>query len=80
MCMRVQAAASVTRVYDADTGVITIPAGLCADLTLRAVRAVMAELRLPCEDDTPLCWCGAPVALTGLIPNQRRGEESDGAA
>lgn len=80
MCMRVQAATEVTRVYDPNTGTITIPAGLCPALTLRAVHAVMAELRLPCEDDTPLCWCGAPLVLTGLIPAQRRGEEYHGAA
>lgn len=80
MCMRVQSAATVTRVYNADTGTITIPAGLCPALTLRAVMAVVAELHLPVDGDTPLCWCGAPLALTGLIPNQRRGEETGDAA
>jgi hypothetical protein len=74
MCMRVQSATVVTRVYDADKGVITIPAGLCPDLTLRAVMGVVAELRLPCEGGTPLCWCGQPLTLSGLIPAQRTSE------
>lgn len=80
MCMRVQSATRVTRVYDADTGVITVPAGLRANLTLRAVMAVMAELHLLADDGTPLCWCGAPLDVSGLIPNQRRGEDGYGAA
>jgi hypothetical protein len=74
MCMRVQSAITVTRVYDADTGVITIPAGLCPALTQRAIEAVVAELHLPTHGDTPLCWCGQPLTLSGLIPAQRTGE------
>jgi hypothetical protein len=80
MCMRVQSAATVTRVYDAKTRTITVPAGLGPALTLRAVRAVVAELHLPVEGGAPLCWCGAPLTLTGLIPEQRRGEDTPGAA
>lgn len=80
MCMRVQSATEVTRVYDADTGTITVPAGLSAPLTFRALNAVVAELDLPVDGDTPLCWCGAPLALGGLIPTQRRGEDNTGAA
>jgi hypothetical protein len=80
MCMRVQSATRVTRVYDADTGTITIPAGLCPSLTLRAVLAVVAELHLPTEHGAPLCWCGEPLTLSGMIPPQRHSEEdTDGA-
>lgn len=80
MCMRVQSATRVTRVYDADTGTITIPAGLSPLLTLRAVTTVVAELHLPTAGDTPLCWCGEPLTLSGLIPPQRNGEETDDGA
>ena len=78
--MRVHAAAEVTRVYDPDTGVITVPAGLCPALTLRALRAVMAELCLPCEEGAPLCWCGAPLDLAGLTVARCRGKECHRAA
>lgn len=74
MCMRVRSADVVTRVYDANAGVITVPAGLSPTLTLRALEAVVAELHLPTEDGTPLCWCGEPLTLGGLIPAQRSGE------
>lgn len=74
MCMRVQSATEVTRVYDADTGTITIPAGLSPALTQRAVAAVVAELHLPTVGGTPLCWCGQPLTLNGLIPAQRISE------
>jgi len=78
--MRVQSAATITRVYDAGAGVITLPAGLAPDLTLRALLAVVAELHLPVLDGQPLCWCGQPLTLGCLIPRQRTGEETVGAA
>lgn len=74
MCLRVRHATVITRPYDADRGVITIPAGLEPHLTLRAVSVVLAELRIPQDTPTPTCWCGEPLALTGLIPAQRMGE------
>jgi len=80
MCMRVQSATRVTRFYDPDTATIIIPAGLCPTLTLRAVTAAVAELHLPMEGDTPLCWCGEPLTVSGLIPRQRDGEDEHGAA
>lgn len=80
MCLRVQSATTITRVYDADAGIITIPAGLSPDLTLRALTAVVAELHLPTDRGAPLCWCGEPLPLSGLIPQQRHGEETHGAA
>lgn len=76
MCMRVQSATRVTRFYDADSGTIIIPAGLNPDLTLRAVHAAVAELHLPIEDGTPLCWCGQPLTLGGLVPEQRTSQEA----
>lgn len=80
MCMRVQPSTRVTRVYDPDTGTIIIPAGLAPSLTLRAVKEVVAELHLPTENGTPLCWCGELLTISGLIPEQRNGEEdADGA-
>lgn len=75
MCLRVQSAATITRVYDADAGVITIPAGLDPELTLRALEAVVAELHLPTDRGAPLCWCGEPLTVTGLIPAQRTMSE-----
>lgn len=74
MCMRVQSATRVTHVYDADTGTITLPAGLNPDLTLRALSIVVAELHLPVDHGTPLCWCGQPLITSGLIPEQRTRE------
>lgn len=74
MCMRVHTSTRVTRVYDPDTATITIPAGLCPTLALRALAAVVAELHLPVEGGTPLCWCGRPLIISGLIPEQRTGE------
>jgi hypothetical protein len=80
MCMRVQSATRVTHVYDEDAGTITLPAGLCPELTLRALHVVVAQLHLPVENGTPLCWCGEPLTVSGLIPRQRHGEDEHGAA
>jgi hypothetical protein len=76
MCMRVQLSTRVTRVYEPDSGTITLPAGLCCALTLRALLTVMAELHLPTDHGTPLCWCGEPLTISGLIPPQRISEEA----
>jgi hypothetical protein len=74
MCLRVRFSCHISRVYDADHGVITVPAGLAVALTLRAVKGVLAELHIPQEGLTPLCWCGEPVDLSGRVPAQRSGE------
>lgn len=75
MCMRVQSATHVTRFYDADTRTIIIPANLSPSLTERALQAAVAELHLPVEDGTPLCFCGQPL-ISHRIPEQRTSEET----
>lgn len=74
MCLRVQFSTAISHPYDAEHGVIKVPAGLDRTLTLRAVIGVLAELRIPQDGGAPLCWCGEPVILTGGIPAQRTGE------
>lgn len=74
MCLRVRFASTISHPYNAERGVITLPAGLTRALTLRAARAAVAELRIPQDGDTPLCWCGQPLDLSGRIPAQRTGE------
>lgn len=77
MCVRVRFASLVTTPYDAARRIITVPVGLNPRLTLRAVRAVLAELGAPQQPDGAVCWCGAPVHLwDGTIPAQRVDEVS----
>jgi hypothetical protein len=78
--MRVKSATHVTRFYDADTRTIIIPANLSPSLTQRAIQAAVAELHLPCEHGTPLCFCGQPLTLGGHIPTQRTSEETNDGA
>jgi hypothetical protein len=77
--MRVKSATHVTRFYDADTRTIIIPANLCPTLTQRALLAAVAELHLPCDRGTPLCFCGQPLTLSGHIPSQKTRENPHGA-
>lgn len=74
MCLRVRFSVTISRVYDAEHGVITVPAGLTPPLTLRAVKGVLAEMRVPQDSGPPRCWCGEPLNLSGCIPAQRTGE------
>lgn len=74
MCLSVRYADTISHPYDADHGVITVPSGLSPRLTLRAVKAVLAELHIPQSALTPICWCGQPVDLSGRVPAQRTGE------
>lgn len=74
MCLRVVFVTTVSHPYDAERGVITLPAGLTRALTLRAAWAVVAELHILQDGDTPLCWCGQPLDLSGKIPAPRTGE------
>jgi hypothetical protein len=73
MCVRIQPAASPSPAYDHKRCIIRVPAGLPPALTLRCVRAVLAELHAPQPDEGARCWCGEPVTLDH-VPAQRTGE------
>lgn len=79
MCLRVRFCTTISHPYDAEHGVITVPAGLAHSLTVRAVKGVLAELHVPQGGGAPLCWCGEPVDLRGRIPAQRGEVISSGA-
>lgn len=73
MCVRVQPAASPVPAYDHELLIVRVPHGLSLVLTLRAVRAVMAELGAPQPVCGARCWCGEPILLAH-VPAQRTGE------
>lgn len=73
MCVRVQSAASPVPAYDHERLIVRVPPGLSRALTLRAVRAVMAELGAPQPQVGARCWCGEPIPLDH-VPAQRTGE------
>lgn len=75
MCLRVTyATCTIERIYDAEHGVITVPADLPLAATRIAVRAALAGLCISQDLGAPTCWCGAVVDLSGRVPAQRTGE------
>jgi hypothetical protein len=76
MCVRIRfSSGSAPRIYDADTGTITLPATVPATRIVTAVRAVLSELRVVQPEFGALCWCGETVDLTPRVPEQRRSEQ-----
>lgn len=73
MCVRVQSSPSPVPAYDYERLIVRVPPGLPPDLTLRAVRAVMAGLGACQPESGARCWCGAPILLAH-IPAQRASE------
>lgn len=63
MCVRVRLSASPVLPYDHTTRTITVPADLNRDFSLRAVRAVLAELGVEQPALGAVCWCGQPVHI-----------------
>lgn len=74
MCLRVRFARNIISFYDADHGIITVPAGLSPYLTLRAIRGALAGLCIRQDDYVPRCWCGEPVSFRPHVPAQRTEE------
>jgi len=62
-------------IYDADSGLITLPASICVSRRVTAVRAVLCELRAPQPELGAVCWCGEPVNVLPRVPEQRRSEQ-----
>lgn len=76
MCVRIRFSSGVTpRIYDADTGTITLPDRLAATHTVTVVRAVLSELLVAQPELGAVCWCGESVDLTPRVPDQRRSEQ-----
>lgn len=76
MCGHIRFTARVDpSVYDADTGLITLPATLPPARRVTAVRAVLLELRVIQPELGAVCWCGESVDLLPRVPEQRRSEQ-----
>lgn len=76
MCVRIRFSSGGTpRIYDADTGTITLPDRLATTHTVTIVRAVLSELHVVQPEFGALCWCGETVDLTPRVPEQRRSEQ-----
>lgn len=76
MCVRIQfSSCAAPRIYDDDSGSITLPDSLTPAHTVTAVRAALSELQVIQPELGALCWCGEPVDLTPRVPDQRRSEE-----
>lgn len=76
MCVRIHFSSHpALRMYDADTGTITLPHGLDLLLRVTAVRAVLSELRVIQPELGAVCWCGEPIDLLPRVPEQRRSEQ-----
>lgn len=73
MCVRVQAVTSPSPAYDPERRIVRVPEGLSPAITLRCVRAVMAELSTPQPALGARCWCGEPIVLD-LFPAQHPSE------
>lgn len=73
MCVRVESTESPVPAYDHERLIVRVPPGLSRAITLRVVRAVMAELGAPQPTLGARCWCGAPILLD-YIPAQRTSE------
>lgn len=76
MCVRIRfSSCAAPRIYDADTGIITLPDSVAPAHTVTAVRAVLSELHVIQPQLGAVCWCGEPVDLTARVPEQRRSEQ-----
>lgn len=63
------------RIFDADAGRITLPSTIPPARRVIVVRAVLSELRVPQPASGAVCWCGEPVELAPLIPQQKESEQ-----
>lgn len=76
MCVRIRFSTGCEpRIYDSDSGVITLPASMQQAHTVTAVRAVLSELLVIQPELGAVCWCGETVDLTPRVPEQRRSEQ-----
>ena len=64
VCVKVDLSSiRVTVPWDADGGLITVPAGLGVARTERIVRAVLLELAVQQPPSGAVCWCGQAVDI-----------------
>lgn len=76
MCVSVRFTShSDTRIFDAEAGRITLPSSIPPARRVIVVRAVLSELRVPQPASGAICWCGEPVELAPLIPQQKESEQ-----
>ena len=76
MCVRIRfSSCSGPRIYDSDSGVITLPASMPQAHAVTAVRAVLSKLLVAQPELGAVCWCGETVDLTPSVPEQRRSEQ-----
>lgn len=77
MCIRVRfAPIGSAPVFDPGTQTITLPPDLGQAHTVMAARAVLSELAVPQPRFGASCYCGEPLDLGSLIPQQRTGEQA----
>jgi hypothetical protein len=76
MCVRIRFSSSHTaRIYDADSGTITLPSSATTAHRVTALRAVLSKLHVVQPEFGAICWCGETVDLTPRVPKQRRSEQ-----
>ncbi|WP_146228983.1 hypothetical protein [Streptomyces sp. NWU339] len=61
--------------FDADARTIQLPTGLPLAHAVTLVRAILTELVVPQPEAGAVCWCGDPVDVIPLIPQQKVGEQ-----
>lgn len=76
MCVRICfTSRTPRRVFDADTGTITLPAALAPLRAVTVLRAVLTELAVVQPPFGAVCWCGEQVELLPRVPEQMRTEQ-----
>jgi hypothetical protein len=78
MCIRVQyqPLQQLREPWDADRNLITLPAGLDAEFTMRALRMLLRKMDVEQPERGARCWCGEQIGLLPRIPQQRSNEVS----
>lgn len=76
MCVRIEFTPDESFTpWDANTGVITIPADLTLRGTAIVVRAILTKLAVRQPEFGAVCWCGADIDLLRRVPEQRRSSQ-----
>lgn len=76
MCVRIRfSPCAAPQIYDAASGIITLPDSVSPAHAVTAVRAALSELQVIQPELGAVCWCGEPVDLTPRVPEQRGSEQ-----
>lgn len=76
MCVHVRFTSQFeSRIFDADSRIITLPRILDHEHSVTVVRTIMAELAVPQPELGAVCWCGESIDVLPRVPEQRRSEQ-----